>query len=114
MYRLALYNSAVGLQCTLKRKKKTIKEVHFDYLFCDATELVPVILVNIWSWRYLGKEDKKLAFCSASLLEVHRLFHIYIYIYIYQSLSTESSKENKEKKSGIFITLHIEFYYFDI
>ena len=112
MYRLALYNSAVGLQCTLKRKKKTIKEVHFDYLFCDATELVPVILVNIWSWRYLGKEDKKLAFCSASLLEVHRLFHIYIYIYI--SLSTESSKENKEKKSGIFLTLHIEFYYFDI
>jgi hypothetical protein len=112
MYRLALYNSAVGLQCTLKRKKKTIKEVHFDYLFCDATELVPVILVNIWSWRYLGKEDKMLAFCSASLLEVHRLFHIYIYIYI--SLSTESSKENKEKKSGIFLTLHIEFYYFDI
>jgi len=96
MYRLALYNSAVGLQCTLKRKKKTIKEVHFDYLFCDATELVPVILVNIWSWRYLGKEDKKLAFCSASLLEVHRLFHIYIYIYI--TLHRVLERKQRKKK----------------
>jgi hypothetical protein len=98
MYRLALYNSAVGLQCTLKRKKKTIKEVHFDYLFCDATELVPVILVNIWSWRYLGKEDKKLAFCSASLLEVHRLFHIYIYIYIYITLHRVLERKQRKKK----------------
>jgi hypothetical protein len=69
-------------------------EVHFDYLFCDATELVPVILLNIWRWRYLGKEDKKLAFCSASLLEGLLL---YIDCFIYIAPQSPQKKKEKEK-----------------
>jgi len=83
-------------------------EVHFDYLFCDATELVPVILVNIRSWRYLGKEDKNLAFCSASLLE-GLLLYIDCFIYIYTL-----HRVLERKQRNFFLTLHIKFYYFDI